>query len=228
MGVVVDPGGPANALIPRLEEYGLTVHQVNARELAQACGGFYDAVQNRGLRHRGSEPLNQAVQGRREALARRSPGRLIVAGRSATRRRCSQPCWRATGFSRTARSRRRLTRKGSAVSLLRRERVNVGDYTLAVQRFLSGVRSGMTDQDAAEDAGVTLIQVRTWLRDEDFAAHYQRARQGEGGAQCLNHWDLLAEGEDMDPARRARIEAAEARADAFLDAQLDRFMEQVK
>ena len=86
----------------------------------------------------------------------------------------------------------------------------------------------MTDQDAAEDAGVTLIQVRTWLRDEDFAAHYQRARQGEGGAQCLNHWDLLAEGEDMDPARRARIEAAEARADAFLDAQLDRFMEQVK
>ena len=63
VGVVVDPGGPANALIPRLEEYGLTVHQVTARELAQACGGFYDAVQNLGLRHRGSEPLNQAVQG---------------------------------------------------------------------------------------------------------------------------------------------------------------------
>ena len=44
VGVVVDPGGPANALIPRLQEFGLMVHQVNARELAQACGGFYDAV----------------------------------------------------------------------------------------------------------------------------------------------------------------------------------------
>lgn len=63
LGVVVDPGGPAAALIPRLEEYGLTVHQTSTREVAQACGLFYDAVSNSTLRHRGSEPLTQSVQG---------------------------------------------------------------------------------------------------------------------------------------------------------------------
>ena len=121
-----------------------------------------------------------------------------------------------------ARCRRRRTRKGSAVSLLRRERANVSDYTLAVQRFLSGVRCGMADQDAAADAAVSLIQVRTWLRDEDFATHYQQARRGEGGAECFGP-GLLDENE-VDPERRARIEAAEARADAFLDAQIDRLL----
>ena len=66
---------------------------------------------------------------------------------------------------------------------------------------------------------MTLIQVRTWLRDEDFATHYQRARQGEGGAECFAP-GLLDE-DEVDPERRARIAAAEARADRFLDARID-------
>ena len=108
------------------------------------------------------------------------------------------------------------------MSLLRRERAKLADYVREVQYFLSGVRSGLTDQDAAEAAGVTLAQARTWLRDEDFATHYQRARRGEGGAECIV-WDH----EETDPERRARIEAAEARADALLDARIDSFWEQV-
>lgn len=77
-GVVVDPGGPANSLIPRLQEYGLTIHEVSARDLAQACGGFYDAVSLGELRHRGFEPLDQAVQGPSGALLA-NPGRLTGA-----------------------------------------------------------------------------------------------------------------------------------------------------
>jgi hypothetical protein len=86
VGVVVDPGGPAASLIPRLQEFGLRVHEMSTRELAQACTGFYDLVATGGLRHRGSEPLNQSVQGavkrplsqswafdRRKAMADPSP-----------------------------------------------------------------------------------------------------------------------------------------------------------
>ena len=63
VGVVVDPGGPAATLIPRLEEFGLTVHQTTTRQVAQACGLFYDGVAQGVLRHRGSEPLRLSVQG---------------------------------------------------------------------------------------------------------------------------------------------------------------------
>ena len=86
VGVVVDPGGPAAALIPRLREFGLIVHEMTSRELSQACTGLYDAVTQGTVRHRGSEPLNAAVQGavrrslgqswafdRRKAIADPSP-----------------------------------------------------------------------------------------------------------------------------------------------------------
>jgi hypothetical protein len=63
VGVVIDPGGPAAPLIPRLQEFGLTIHETSTRQLAQACGGFYDAIGNAALRHRGSESLTQSVQG---------------------------------------------------------------------------------------------------------------------------------------------------------------------
>jgi predicted ATPase len=63
IGVVVDPGGPAASLIPRLREFGLVVHETSTREVAQACGGFYDAVRDGTLRHRGSAPLNTSVAG---------------------------------------------------------------------------------------------------------------------------------------------------------------------
>jgi len=66
VGVVVDPGGPANSLIPRLREWGLTVHEMNTRQVVAACGYFYDAVTHKAgksLWHSGAEVLTQAVQG---------------------------------------------------------------------------------------------------------------------------------------------------------------------
>jgi predicted ATPase len=63
VGVVIDPGGPAATLISRLQEFGIAVHETTTRQVAQACGLFYDAIGNGALRHRGSEPLTQSVQG---------------------------------------------------------------------------------------------------------------------------------------------------------------------
>ena len=67
-GVVVDSGSPAGALIPRLEEYGLTVHATGTREFARACVAFKDLVERGELRHSGSDVLGRSVQG---ALRRR-------------------------------------------------------------------------------------------------------------------------------------------------------------
>jgi hypothetical protein len=63
VGVVIDPGGPAASLIPRLQEFGVRVHETPMRQVAQACTGFYDAVSQGALAHRGSEPLTASVQG---------------------------------------------------------------------------------------------------------------------------------------------------------------------
>jgi len=62
-GVVVDAGGPAGALIPRLEEYGLVVHQTATREFARACVTFKELVERGELVHSGCEPLSLSVQG---------------------------------------------------------------------------------------------------------------------------------------------------------------------
>lgn len=63
VGVVIDPGGPAASLIPRVQEFGLEVLEVSTREVAQACGGFFDAVSNGTLRHRGNAPLDTSIAG---------------------------------------------------------------------------------------------------------------------------------------------------------------------
>ncbi len=63
VGVVVDPGGPAASLIPRLREYGVEVIEPSTRDVASACGAFYDDVRNGALRHRGSAPLNTSITG---------------------------------------------------------------------------------------------------------------------------------------------------------------------
>jgi hypothetical protein len=63
VGVVIDPGGPAASLIPRVQEFGLEVIEISTREVAMACGGFYDAVSNGTLRHRGAAPLDTSVAG---------------------------------------------------------------------------------------------------------------------------------------------------------------------
>lgn len=59
--VVVDPSGPAGSLIPDLEAAGVTVSTTSAREMAQACGAFYDTAVDRRLRHLDQPLLNSAL-----------------------------------------------------------------------------------------------------------------------------------------------------------------------
>lgn len=66
---VVDPASPAGALILPLEDAGLKVHKVTAREYAQACGRFFVAATERsgeqptgGLRHLDDVRLNSALE----------------------------------------------------------------------------------------------------------------------------------------------------------------------
>jgi hypothetical protein len=61
--VVLDPSSPAGSLITSFEEVGIRVDQVTARQYAQACGGFFDAVDNRELRHLNTPELLAAVRG---------------------------------------------------------------------------------------------------------------------------------------------------------------------
>jgi hypothetical protein len=61
---VVDAGGPAGSLIADLEErLGVEVVQPKAREVAAACGQFYDAVAEQGLSHLDQAPLAAALAG---------------------------------------------------------------------------------------------------------------------------------------------------------------------
>ncbi|GHA61051.1 hypothetical protein GCM10010330_11150 [Streptomyces tendae] len=64
---VVDGGGPAGSLIPDLEDeekgLGITVVQPKTREIAQACGQFYDAVTEQTLSHLDQAPLASALAG---------------------------------------------------------------------------------------------------------------------------------------------------------------------
>jgi type IV secretory pathway protease TraF len=62
-GCVVDPGGPAAALIPRLEERAINVIQTSTREVSMASTGFLQAVTSGTVCHRGAEPLTASVQG---------------------------------------------------------------------------------------------------------------------------------------------------------------------
>ncbi|GAA2929777.1 terminase [Streptomyces enissocaesilis] len=61
--IVVDPGGPAGSLIPDLERAGLQIAQPKTREVAQACGQFYDAVSDQSLVHLDQAPLATALAG---------------------------------------------------------------------------------------------------------------------------------------------------------------------
>lgn len=60
--VLVDPAGPAGSIIADLEDKGVEVTSVTARELAQACGAFHDDAVTDRLRHLGQGPLNMAVR----------------------------------------------------------------------------------------------------------------------------------------------------------------------
>ncbi|MET7914453.1 terminase [Streptomyces avermitilis] len=64
---VVDGGGPAGSLIADLEDeetgLGVTVVQPKARDIASACGQFYDAVTEQNLSHLDQAPLATALAG---------------------------------------------------------------------------------------------------------------------------------------------------------------------
>jgi phage terminase large subunit-like protein len=63
---VLDPASAAGAWLPALQGAGIEPLLVSGRELAQACGAFYeDAVENRSFRHRDDPRLNDALAGAR-------------------------------------------------------------------------------------------------------------------------------------------------------------------
>lgn len=66
--VVVDSAGPAGSLLPDLEAARVEVLLSSARDMAQACGLFYDAVVGRQLFHVGQGRLTDAA-----LAARRRP-----------------------------------------------------------------------------------------------------------------------------------------------------------
>jgi phage terminase large subunit-like protein len=63
--IFCDSVGPASSLIATLQEAGVRVETVNTTELGQACGRLVDMVNDKTLRHLGSEELRNAVIGAR-------------------------------------------------------------------------------------------------------------------------------------------------------------------
>lgn len=69
--LVVDPSGPAGALLPALAEKGFAtdgsgrwrLHIIGSREAAQACGAFLDDIVNDQFRHLDQAPLTAALTG---------------------------------------------------------------------------------------------------------------------------------------------------------------------
>jgi hypothetical protein len=60
---LVDPAGPAGALLPELVEAGLVLRQMKARELGQACESMVTAIRDQALRHVDNGLLSAAIAG---------------------------------------------------------------------------------------------------------------------------------------------------------------------
>jgi hypothetical protein len=58
---IVDPGSPAGSLLVDLHAAGVQTETVSAREYAQGCGQFFDAVVDGQVRHLEQPVLNLAV-----------------------------------------------------------------------------------------------------------------------------------------------------------------------
>jgi len=63
MPFVIDSGAAASSLIGELEEAGVNVIPVNMRQYGQACGSFYDAVEEGTISHLGDGRLDEAIAG---------------------------------------------------------------------------------------------------------------------------------------------------------------------
>lgn len=67
VGPLVDPAGPGGAWLTALAELRVEPVLVTGREMAQACGAFYDgAVERRDVRHLNQAPLNAALLGAKQ------------------------------------------------------------------------------------------------------------------------------------------------------------------
>jgi len=60
---ILDPAGPAGALLPDLAEVGVEPHQMTARELGQACEGLTSAASVGAVAHLGDPILTGAISG---------------------------------------------------------------------------------------------------------------------------------------------------------------------
>ena len=61
--IVCDGASPAGALIPSLEQRGLTIECLTAQEYARACGVLFDLVEQQQIRHLGTSELRSAIKG---------------------------------------------------------------------------------------------------------------------------------------------------------------------
>jgi hypothetical protein len=85
-GLVVDPGSAAGSLLGDLGRAGIDPVLLRPRDMAAACGRFFDVVKAGGLRHRGDQPalVSALIGARRRSLSdawawdRKSPGADIT------------------------------------------------------------------------------------------------------------------------------------------------------
>jgi phage terminase large subunit-like protein len=66
--ILIDPASPIGSIIAELAEHDIVPVQLNAREMAHACGVFHDDVLNDRIRHTGQDALGNAL---RVAVTRR-------------------------------------------------------------------------------------------------------------------------------------------------------------
>ena len=63
MPFVIDSGAAASSLIGELEAEGVAIIPINMRQYGQACGSFYDGVENGTISHIGDIRLQNAIEG---------------------------------------------------------------------------------------------------------------------------------------------------------------------
>lgn len=63
IGVICDESGPAGSLVVSVEAREVEVQAVSTKDLAQACGLLFDAVDQRAIRHLGTGELSAAIKG---------------------------------------------------------------------------------------------------------------------------------------------------------------------
>ncbi len=62
-GLICDGASPAAALLNQLAQLNLEPQVLSAKEYGQACGAFYDAFEQRSIRHLGTPELTGAIKG---------------------------------------------------------------------------------------------------------------------------------------------------------------------